>query len=60
MCGYDLINRSLKMVTSRNYVNWDPEHLELYTMESGEELMLLSSASRKAVLLEDHLNKRNL
>lgn len=41
-------------------MNWDPGHLEPYIMESGEELMLLSSALKKAVLLEDHLNKRNL
>lgn len=41
-------------------MNWDLGHLELYTMESGEELMLLSNVLRKAVLLGDHLNKRNL
>ena len=41
-------------------MNWDLGHLELYTMESGEELMLPSSVLRKAVLLGDHLNKRNL
>ena len=41
-------------------MNSDLIHLELYTMESGEELMLLSNVLRKAVLLGGHLNKRNL
>jgi len=41
-------------------MNSDLRHLELYTMESGEELMLLSNVLRKAVLLGGHLNKRNL
>jgi hypothetical protein len=41
-------------------VNWDPARLEQYTMESGEGRMLLSNVSKKAVLLGDHLSKRNL
>ena len=41
-------------------MNWDLARLELFTMENGEEVMLLSNVSRKAVLLGDHLNKRNL